>query len=232
MAELQLCLYCDCIVASTTIHVALLECQDAGGVIGALHLSLSVYFSQTIPSFSDFFFFFLVALLSCVFSPSLPSSVLCYHLPAETLVAHWPTSSINLSKNGLDMPLYFSSYHIIFFPLFHSPPSLLWLFTLILSPYLPVPLFNYPSIQHVPSLSIYSQTLKGRKCSHTHVEITLNLLDMWDLFKTLKTTGKKKASAKSQKPQFKVFHTTLINWNDIWILPLMFILSSLKTFLL
>lgn len=44
-AELQLCLRCQCIVASTVIHVGRPERRDAGGVIDALDLCIGPIFS-------------------------------------------------------------------------------------------------------------------------------------------------------------------------------------------
>lgn len=116
-------------------------------------VSLSVYFSQTILSFSDFSLFFLAALLSCLFFTlfAVSFSVL------SAIVAHWSTSSINLSKNGLDM-LYFAPHYVIsFFLFFTVHPLSFSFFTLIFSSNLPVPLLDYPSIQLVSSFSIYYQ---------------------------------------------------------------------------
>lgn len=114
-AELQLCLRCDCIVALTTIHVRIAGMPGCGKSNRCSpSVSWCVYFSQSILSlFYSFSFFcfplFTFPLLSFFFAILYPFH---YPTPDAELPAYWATSCLNHSSNVLDMPLFFSSYHM------------------------------------------------------------------------------------------------------------------------
>lgn len=140
-----------------------LECWDAGRVIGALHLSLC----PLIPLkplrvcdsfFFSFFFTSLCYLVSCfAVSVSCCSTILpTFHcaVPGEMQVSYLATTCLDHSKNVWDVPLYFSSYHIILFSCLSVTVH-----PLFLCFHLSWPLYSpSPQSQHVSFFCVCSQT--------------------------------------------------------------------------